>query len=72
MEADKNVFPCEHSNTVCSGLSARDYIAIQAMEGLLASAHIRPDASMDDIAKDSYMLADALIKQSEAKDEQSV
>lgn len=52
------------------GLEARDYIAIQAMAGLLAgTAASRGPMSCKKIAEDSYKMADAMIKQSEAKDE---
>lgn len=58
------------------GLEARDYIAIQAMTGLLsgiASTHdTRPMPPYASIAKDCYNMADAMIKQSEVRDEQSI
>lgn len=76
MKADKNVFPYKLTNwngagTVYTGLEARDYIAIQAMTGLLAgisaSHGSRPMPSYESIAKDCYNMADAMIKQSEVK-----
>ena len=75
MKANKNVFPyrlrdSNGSTTVYTGLNARDYIAIQAMAGLLAgTAASRGPMSCKKIAEDSYKMADAMIKQSEAKDE---
>lgn len=52
------------------GLSARDYIAIQAMVGLSANTE-QNGRSFEDIADMAYKQADAMIKRSE-KDEQSV
>jgi hypothetical protein len=83
MKANKNVFPyklndCNGVGTVYIGLTARDYIAIQAMTGLLAgisaaySLHGKPMPSYESIAEDSYKMADAMIKRSEVKDEQSI
>jgi hypothetical protein len=51
------------------GLEARDYIAIQAMTGLLAGISAShgtvPMPSYESIAKDSYKMADEMLKQSE-------
>lgn len=75
MKATDSVFPTEQL-TITDGLKARDYIAIQAMSGLLAgisaSHSSRPMPSYEAIAKDCYNMADAMIKQSEVKDEQSI
>lgn len=74
MKADKNVFPYRLSNcngvgTVYTGLKVRDYIAIQAMTGLLAGVVAtygsKSMPSYEAIAEDSYKMADAMIKQSE-------
>lgn len=72
MKADKNVFPYKlyDSNgkgTVYTGLTARDYIAIQAMVGAIANPeyNIR---SYKDVADMAYKQADAMLKRSE-KDE---
>lgn len=67
MKADKNVFPytLRDSNgkgTVYTGLQVRDYIAIQAMTGLLAGNW----ATSKEIAIIAYEMADAMIQQSEA------
>lgn len=64
MKTDKNVFPCEHSNTVCSGLTVRDYIAIQAMTGLCANPQLT-ERGFDEIADFAYKQADEMIKRSE-------
>lgn len=81
MKADKNVFPYHLKNwngdsTVYTGLNAHDYIAIQAMVGLLAGISAShgsvPMPPHEAIAKDCYKMADAMIKQSEVHDEQSV
>lgn len=79
MKATDKAFPLHAEN--CAGwfhcgLEARDYIAIQAMTGLLAgiaATHSnRPMPSYESIAEDCYNMADAMIKQSEVKDEQSI
>lgn len=73
MKATDSIFPIESTTT--SGITARDYIAIQAMAGLLAgisATHgLAPMPSYESIAKDCYKMADAMIKRSE-EDEQSV
>lgn len=78
MKADKNVFPYKlkdynGNGTVYTGLNVRDYIAIQAMTGLLAgiaaSHGPAPMPSYASIAIDCYEMADAIIKRSEVKDE---
>lgn len=51
------------------GLTARDYIAIQAMTGLLANTDIVPSVPPKGIAEDCYKIADAMIKQSEVRHE---
>lgn len=73
MKADKNIFPyaLHNSNgqgTVYVGLTARDYIAIQAMTGLSANPELN-DRGFDEIADMAYKQADAMIKQSEVRDE---
>jgi len=45
---------------IYSGMTMRDYIATQAMTGLLQSYGM-----CKDVIKDSYSLADSMIKQSE-------
>ena len=67
MKADDRVFPGgelpEHQNRPC-GLTVRDYIAIQAMSGKVD--HQGWDASTCALmAKTAYMMADALITESE-------
>ena len=73
MKADKNVFPYKLHNsngqgTVYTGLTARDYIAIQAMIGLSANPEFTKKG-YDEIADMAYKQADAMIKRSEVKDE---
>lgn len=72
MKADKNVFPyrlndCFGNGTVYVGLRVRDYIAIQAMQGILANSACN-ECDVDEIARQSYQAADAMIKQSEVKE----
>jgi hypothetical protein len=73
MKADKNVFPYKLTNsngvgTIYTGLTARDYIAIQAMTGLSANPEFT-QKRFDEIADMAYEQADAMIKRSEVKDE---
>lgn len=69
MQADKNVFPYrlrrgDGSTTVYTGLTARDYIAIQAMTGLSANPEFTKKG-YEEIADMAYKQADAMIKRSE-------
>lgn len=69
MKANKNVFPyrLRDSNgggTVYTGLTARDYIAIQTMAGLSANSALN-DRNYDELANIAYKQADAMIKRSE-------
>jgi hypothetical protein len=73
MKADKNVFPYELQNsngktTVYTGLTIRDYIAIQAMAGLSANTDLTRKG-FDEIADMAYKQADAMIERSGVKDE---
>ena len=71
MKATDNVYPIHAENRsgyLHFGLEVRDYIAIQAMTGLLAGISSFRDAvmpSFESIAEDSYKMADAMLKQSE-------
>ncbi len=74
MKAGKNVFPYQldegNGNVITyTGLNVRDYIAIQAMTGLLAGIAASrgpiPMPSYESIAKDCYKMADAMIERSE-------
>lgn len=77
MKATDKAFPYRISDgfvtTVHTGLEARDYIAIQAMTGLLAgisaaySLQGKVMPSYDAIAADAYAMADVMIKESEVK-----
>lgn len=73
MKADKNVFPYRIYNsngkgTVYTGLTARDYIATQAMTGLCSNSRLYMYGP-EEIAGMAYRMADAMIKQSEVRDE---
>lgn len=65
MNADKHVFPSRINTTVFQGLTARDYIAIQAMVGILANSRVLPGGREQAIADMAYKQADAMIKRSE-------
>ena len=66
MKATDNAFPLSHGNCYDTGLTARDYIAIQAMAGLSANPAFE-DKRFDEIADMAYEQADAMIERSEVK-----
>lgn len=81
MKATDNVYPIHaenHAGYLHFGLEVRDYIAIQAMTGLLSgisatcSNRDRAMPSYEAIAEDCYKMADAMIKQSGVENEQSI
>lgn len=57
-----------HAGYLHFGLEARDYIAIQAMTGLLANPECT-SASNERVAELSYKIADVMLKQSEVAHE---
>jgi hypothetical protein len=64
-------FPCHPGieNPIYDGMTLRDYAAIKAMEGILASntEHEHEDAHIfDAIAEASYKQADAMLKARQA------
>ena len=62
MKENSSAFPHE-TYKYHDGLTMRDYIAIQAMQGWVSN----PDHSLSDseyIARQAYKLADAMIKES--------
>lgn len=65
MKATHHVFPSKINSTVFQGLEVRDYIAIQAMVGILANSRILPGSSEREVAEMAYKQADAMIKRSE-------
>lgn len=64
MKETDRVFPIKGEFSTDFGISARDYIAIQAMTGLCADSRL-VDRSFDEIADYAYEQADAMIKRSE-------
>lgn len=76
MKGGIHIFNVNNAIEANESMTIRDYIAIQAMSGLLAGISAshgnRPMPSYEAIAKDCYKMADAMIKQSEVRDEQSV
>ena len=65
MKATFHVFPSKINNTVFQGLEVRDYIAIQAMVGILANSHVLPGSSEREVAEMAYKQADAIIERSD-------
>lgn len=59
MRAENRVF----ANANQFGLRVRDYVAIQAMTGLLAGGY-----PLDGVPARAYEIADAMIKESEVRD----
>lgn len=68
MKETFHVFPSRINNTVYQGLEARDYIATQAMTGLCSNSRLYMYGP-EEIAGMAYRMADAMIKQSEVRDE---
>lgn len=72
MKEQFDIFPYEWSDKwgthVHTGLIARDYIAIHAMQGLLANP-AAAGVSYDEIADMAYKQAKAMLKKSEAGSE---
>ena len=66
--------PTTGVTTSSEGMDLRDYFAAKAMQGLIASPRGKPDNSdATDVfyAKCAYLVADAMLKAREPKDEQS-
>ena len=57
-------FPCHPGieNPIYDGMSLRDYAAIKAMQGVLASGNLPKFTPDLDVAECSYRLADAMLK----------
>lgn len=71
MKAEQGTFPHVSScDTITyKGIKTRDYIAIKAMQGMLANPSLT-EVTPDQVANMAYTMADAMIKRSEVKDEQ--
>jgi hypothetical protein len=55
-------FPCQDSKKqIWTGLNLRDYIALEAMHGLLEADHVK----RDDIPSEAYRLADMMLTERE-------
>ena len=64
MKATDKVFPLIGEDIHEFGLDARDYIAVQAMTGMLANRKLT-DCSFSKMAEFAYRQADAMLKESE-------
>lgn len=67
-EKNPPAFPTQTATTYVHGMTLRDYVASQALTGLLANKLVaqrcagRDDAEVcADLAKESYMLSDAML-----------
>lgn len=58
--------PAGVSHITEQGMTLRDYAAIEAMQGFLASGNLPQLTSDSDIAKHSYAMADAMLKARQA------
>jgi len=65
LDLDKNYSQNKILSMAQSGLSARDYIAIKAMQGILSGRF--DDLSTSNVAVDAYDIADAMIDISNEK-----
>ena len=53
-------FPCQDKNkNIWTGMNLRDYLALEAMHGLLEADHVR----RDDIPAEAYRLADLMLEE---------
>ena len=68
MEAEQGTFPhvSSCSTSTYKGIKMRDYIAIHALQGIVANPAYA-EATYEQAATMAYGYADALIKQSEVK-----
>jgi hypothetical protein len=65
MKSNETAFPIKDKGDNYSGLSKRDYIAIEAMKGLIPEWPKIGGGTMSDIVQRCYQMADEMIKQSE-------
>jgi hypothetical protein len=66
--------PTTGNTTMADGMDLRDYFAARAMQGLIASPRGTPDgsdATDEYYAKCAYIMADAMMKAREVKNEHS-
>lgn len=71
MNPSTRVYYLHNANDVNGSMTNRDYIAIHAMQAIVASPNFN-NTDTAAVAKDAYRMADAMIEQSEVKDEQSI
>lgn len=56
-------FPCQdNKKQIWTGMNLRDYIAMEAMHGLLEADHVR----REDIPREAYKIANAMLDEREA------
>lgn len=58
--------PEGNSADQCGGLTIRDYFAAKAMQALLSNPGLKFSKAMEPYAKDSYDMADAMLKERDA------
>ena len=51
------------------GMDLRDYFAAKALQGMIASPNCDTEVNVTVISRNAYLLADAMIKERERKDE---
>ena len=52
------------------GMDLRDYFAAKALQGMIASPNCDTEVNVTVISRHAYLIADAMIKERERKDEQ--
>ncbi len=60
-----DAFPSDNRSSGYSGMTLRDYFATAAMQGLTTKYGETLQSSYDSRAKESYKIADAMLKQRE-------
>ena len=60
-------FPWTHKDLTCTGMTLRDYFAAKAMQAMIAEPSLT--ATPEKFAQRSYMVADAMIKAREVKND---
>jgi len=69
MNKTPTAFPWAHGNLTCTGMTLRDYFAAQVAVGMMSdywNSDSMRDPTFEDIARQAYDLADAMLKAREA------
>jgi len=66
---EESAFPRSRLGSDADGMTLRDYFAAKAMQGILAGLPEGSDPDVRDLARDSYKVADAMLKIREKKND---